>query len=132
MPDNGHRTPEKSPIPDASGPRDGDPFAVPDRGRSGWLDFITPSHARFLMFPIFPRPEDDWGDRVLKSVAILAVLAVTAGLCFTMSRHLTEGNAIVMLRGHEYRFESRADGRPGDAADAAKAFRNSIEKIRGR
>jgi hypothetical protein len=131
MTDYGQRTPESEPIPDASGSRDGDPVAVHNRRGGRWLDLLTPSDARFLILPIFPRSDDDIGARVLKIVGIFAILAVSLGACFTMSRHLSEGRAILLMRTQQYQFEAKAAGKENDAAAAARAFRDAISSIRG-
>jgi hypothetical protein len=91
---------------------------------------LTPGHARFLIFPIFPRSENDRETRALKVVGLLALLAVALGGAFTIGRHAAEGRAFMLMRGHQYDFERRSTHPDDEAGRAAKAFRNTIERLR--
>jgi hypothetical protein len=132
MPQNDGKAPTKGQFPVDSGHGDGIAADIPDRRGGGWLDMLTPSHARFLIFPIFPGTENDREARALKIVGLLALLAVAIGSAFTVGRHYAEGRAFMLLRAQSYEFERRSTSSDDEAAKAARAFRSTLEKLKQR
>jgi hypothetical protein len=132
MPQNDGKAPTKGQFPVDSGHGDGISADIHHRGRGRWLDFLTPSDARFLIFPIWPNPADNTEARALKFVGLVAVLAVALAGAFTVGRHYAEGRAFAVMRGYSHEFERRSTGPDDEAAKAARAFRTIIEHLKNR